>query len=318
MRIFSPHVLCSVSTLALAMFPGSALAQDDDASDGAPIRCAEIQDAQQRADCVTAIAGTQDSQAAEADQGNILVTGSRIRRPNLQSTVPITSVGSEEVLDGGNLNLGDALSQLPSLRGTFTQANSTRFIGTAGLNLLDLRGLGTDRTLVLVNGRRHVTSAPGSTSVDINNIPIDLLERVDVVTGGNSAIYGSDAVSGVVNFILRRDYEGIGLRGQLGISSRGDRATQFVSGIWGTNFADDRANVAVAVEYARSHRLMFADRPYYGTFDGAPAFVACEPQTGPFVEPPAGDGIPDTCFFDPGPRFNNISLTGSRNASAPA
>src|SRR3546814_12041049 len=92
-----------------------------------------------------------------------------------------------------------AADLLPSLRSTFSQGNSTRFIGTAGLNILDLRGLGTSRTLVLVNGKRHVTASPGDYLVDVTTIPVDLLERVDIVTGGNSAIYGSDAVAGVEN-----------------------------------------------------------------------------------------------------------------------
>jgi outer membrane receptor protein involved in Fe transport len=326
MRRIHSRILGSASfaALAIAGFATPAFAQDEDAPDGTPIQCADLTDAQERADCVAAISGTQNPQAAGADQGNILVTGSRIRRPNLQSTVPITSVGAEEVLDGGNLNLGDALSQLPSLRGSFTQANSTRFIGTAGLNLLDLRGLGTGRTLVLVNGRRHVTSQPGATTVDINTIPIDLLERVDIVTGGNSAIYGSDAVSGVVNFILRRDFEGIRIEAQGGASSRGDRGSYFVSGIWGQNFADDRANFTVTAEYVRQHRLMSADRPgQTGAFDGQPGFLACDLTTlgtggRDFREPPEGDGVPDTCFFDPGSRFNNISLTGFIGTACPA
>jgi outer membrane receptor protein involved in Fe transport len=157
----------------------------------------------------------------------ITVTGSRIRRPNLESNIPVTSVGVEELLDDGSLSLGDALNDLPSLRSTFSTANSQRFIGTTGLSLLDLRGLGTSRTLVLVNGRRHVTSQAGEFTVDVNTIPFELLQRVDVVTGGSSAVYGSDAIAGVVNFVLRRDYEGISLRGQGGISERGDRGRIF-------------------------------------------------------------------------------------------
>jgi outer membrane receptor protein involved in Fe transport len=327
MRFISLHVLCSVSTVALAMFPACAWAQEDgDVQAELPAACAGVEDEAERAACTAGVAGPQPDTTAGSDEGNILVTGSRIRRPNLASTVPITSVGSEEVLDGGNLNLGDALSQLPALRGTFTQANSTRAIGTAGLNLLDLRGLGPNRTLVLVNGRRHVTSQPGATTVDVNTIPLDLLERVDVVTGGNSAIYGSDAVSGVVNFILRRDYEGIRIEGQAGVSERGDRPTYFVSGLWGTNFADDRANFTVAAEYFRAHRLMFADRPEQtGAFDGQPGFVACDFTTNGTIPgsafsegpAPASDGIPDTCYFDPGPRFNNISLTGFIGTACP-
>ena len=169
----------------------------------------------------------------------ILVTGSRIARPTVQSAVPLTSVTVEDLTGTGELSLGDALNDLPSLRSTFSSGNSSRFIGTAGLSLLDLRGLGTDRTLVLVNGRRHVTSTPGDNGFDVNTVPTDLVERIDIVTGGNSAIYGSDAVAGVVNFIMKRDYDGVAVRAQGGLSSRGDRGTYFVSALAGRSVRVD-------------------------------------------------------------------------------
>lgn len=245
--------------------------------------------------------------AETTDQNEIVVTGSRIPRPNLVSTVPITSIGVQDLTDTGNVSLGDELNQLPALRSTFSQSNSTRFIGTAGLNLLDLRGLGTERTLVLVNGRRHVTATPGSYSVDTNTIPTDLLERVDVVTGGNSAIYGSDAVAGVVNFVLKRNFDGINIRGQGGISSRGDRGTAFVSATAGKNFADDRGNVAVAFEYANSQALFNTSRDdLTGVFSGTKGFVQIENTLG---EPPGGDGIADTAFRT-GIRNNTFGVGG--------
>ena len=179
----------------------------------------------------------EEEETAEETGSPIVVTGSRIARPPLSSPVPLTTVTAAELTEQGDISLGDALNDLPSLRTTFSQGNSTRFIGTAGLNLLDLRGLGTSRTLVLVNGKHHVTASPGDYLVDVNTIPVDLLERVDVVTGGNSAIYGSDAVAGVVNFILKRDFEGFAARGQAGVSSRGDRPSRFISGTYGKNFA---------------------------------------------------------------------------------
>ncbi|WP_260582839.1 TonB-dependent receptor plug domain-containing protein [Sphingopyxis sp. PET50] len=215
--------------------------------------------AQSTADCVDA----NENGVCDSDENTdraIVVTGSRIARPTLESSVPLTSVDVGELTDTGDVSLGDALNDLPSLRSTFSQGNSTRFIGTAGLNILDLRGLGISRTLVLVNGKRHITALPGDYLVDVNTIPVDLLERVDIVTGGNSAIYGSDAVAGVVNFITKRNFDGINLRAQGGVSSRGDRGNVFVSGTWGKNFADGRGNVAVSAEYARSEALYFSDR----------------------------------------------------------
>lgn len=257
--------------------------------------------AQSTADCVDA----NENGVCDSDENTdraIVVTGSRIARPTLESSVPLTSVTVDELTDTGDVSLGDALNDLPSLRSTFSQGNSTRFIGTAGLNILDLRGLGVERTLVLVNGKRHITALPGDYLVDVNTIPVDLLERVDVVTGGNSAIYGSDAVAGVVNFITKRNFDGINLRAQGGISSRGDRGNVFVSGTWGKNFADGRGNVAVSAEYARSEALYFTDRPKLtGAYDGRCQYQQTDDVIG---EPAAGDGIPDNTF-----------LCGIRNAS---
>lgn len=268
---------------------------------------------------------TTDSQQAEVDQseadgqgGSITVTGSRIRRPNLDSTTPVTSLDAAQVLNTGNLSLGDALNELPALRSTFNQANSTRFIGTAGINTLDLRGLGSDRTLVLVNGRRHVTSSPGSYTVDTNTIPNNLLERVDIVTGGTSAVYGSDAVAGVVNFILKRDFDGIQIGGQGGISDRGDRGSYSLNGVIGKNFADGRGNIALSAEYARSNPVFFSQRnDQTGALTGAPGFYTNEFTVG---EPPEGDGIPDTAFYgvNPGSRFSNRSIGGTVVPVCPA
>lgn len=205
-------------------------------------------------------------QPAEEEASNevIVVTGSRIRTPNLESANPISVVTGEEVFQTGGVSVGDLLNELPQLRSTFSQQNSTRFLGTRGLNLLDLRGLGTQRTLVLVNGRRHVGSdvLSNGVSVDTNTIPSDLIERVDVVTGGASAVYGSDAIAGVVNFVLKDNFEGVQLRGQGGVSKYKDAGNQFVSATIGQNFgADDRGNIALNVEYAHSSDFYGSGRP---------------------------------------------------------
>ena len=251
----------------------------------------------------------------DADEGDeaILVTGTRIRRPNLESNQPITSVGIQELTETGDVSIGDALNDLPSIRSTFSQSNSGRFIGTAGLNLLDLRGLGTSRTLTLQNGRRLPAAIVGTNLVDVNIIPTDLIERVDVVTGGNSAIYGSDAVAGVVNFVLRRNYEGIRVRGQAGISDKGDRGNYFVSALAGRNFADDRGNVVLNLEYAKQNALYFTDRPgLTGAYDGRCQFNAADDTIG---EPSTGDGVPDNQFFC-GVKNATIADTGTIGAFA--
>ena len=242
-----------------------------------------------------------EDEAEEEGSGQpILVTGSRIARPTLQSAVPLTSVTVEDLTGTGEVSLGDALNDLPSLRSTFSSGNSSRFIGTAGLSLLDLRGLGTDRTLVLVNGRRHVTSTPGDNGFDVNTIPTDLVDRIDIVTGGNSAIYGSDAVAGVVNFIMKRDFDGITARAQGGISSRGDRGTYFASILAGQNFGDGRGNVAVSAEYTRQQPLYFRDRDQLtGAASGRCQFQQTDAQgaAGGEVGFSATDGIPDNTFL---------------------
>lgn len=273
---------------------------------------------------------SQVSHQEETIRDTIVVTGSRIARQlNLDSSIPIMSIDAELLLQGGKQSMGDVLNQLPQLNSTRSQANSTRNIGTAGLNLLDLRGLGAGRTMVLINGRRAVSSTPGSYTVDINTIPTELLERVDLVTGGNSAVYGSDAIAGVVNFVMKRDYQGISLNSRSGISSRGDRGAFSVGGSFGRNF--ERGNMTFSAEYSKSNTLLFSQRNgQTGAFTGTPGFatvdtdiqcaldkdknpipgsiLACDPNVRA-----SSDGLSDTYFFgvNPGNTFPNVSLGGT-------
>ncbi|MET0309097.1 MAG: TonB-dependent receptor [Sphingomonas sp.] len=234
-----------------------------------------------------------DEQAPQ-DGDTILVTGSRIRRPNLESTVPITSLTGEQFFAQGDTNIGDTLNELPQLRSTFAQQNPGLGIGIAGLNLLDLRGLGTARTLVLVNGRRHVAAdiLNNAVSPDINSIPNDLIERVDIVTGGNSAVYGSDAIAGVVNFILRRDFNGAQVRGQAGISPDGFGGNQYISGMFGQNFGDGRGNVTLHAEYANQDRVFGSQLPWLNSVDGFGVV-----DVDPAGLPNGSDGFPDSIFL---------------------
>lgn len=237
---------------------------------------------------------TAGAQGEAAGDQTITVTGSRIRRPNLESTVPITSISGEEFFQQGQTNIGDTLNELPQLRSTFGQQNAGRFLGTTGLNLLDLRGLGSQRTLVLVNGRRHVAAdiLNNAVSPDVNTIPNDLIERVDVVTGGNSAIYGSDAIAGVVNFVLKRDFEGVQLRGHAGLSEAGYGANQFVSALVGKNFGGDRGNITLHGEYAHAERVYGSDIPFLRQND---AFLVVDSDTAGLAN--GSDGFPDRAFF---------------------
>jgi outer membrane receptor protein involved in Fe transport len=283
----------------LVALPSAASAQAAPANQAQP-DCTAISDPQQRANCVDSqnTNPARDTAAAAPDSSLITVTGTRIRRPNLSSPVPITSVTTEELPDQGQASIGDALNELPSLRSTFSQQNSGAFIGTAGQNFLDLRGLGISRTLVLVNGRRHINSSPGDFFIDVNTIPQDLIQRIDVVTGGEAAIYGSDAVAGVVNFILRRDFTGLRFRVQDGISSRGDRPVHLATLTAGTNFADGRGNIAVSLEYTHAGALYNRDRDAQtGAFRGVCGFTLTENTVAESKTPSNSDGIPDTTFI---------------------
>lgn len=230
---------------------------------------------------------------------DIVVTGSRISSPNATASAPITTVTPLQLEATARVSLGDTLNTLPQFQSTFSQSNSTRFLGTAGLNLLDLRGLGTQRTLVLVNGRRHVGSdvLNNAVSVDINTIPTDLIESVDVVTGGDSAIYGSDAIAGVVNFKLRDHFSGLELHGQGGISQYGDAGSYYGSILAGKNFAQDRGNIAIDVEYARQNSLYASERKYLRQASGFVTTNVDKPGIAAGQTLPNYDGIPDASFF---------------------
>ena len=233
-------------------------------------------------------------EAAESGEPGIVVTGSRIRRPNLESTVPISSIAGDQFFAQGDSNVGETLNELPQLRSTFSQQNPGLGIGIAGLNLLDLRGLGTARTLVLVNGRRHVGSdiLSNASIPDVNTIPNDLIERVDIVTGGNSSVYGSDAIAGVVNFVLRRNYDGLQLRGQAGVSPRGFGGNQYVSAMYGHNFDDGRGNITLHAEYSNQERVYGSELPWLRSVD---TFATVDIDPGGL--PNGSDGIPDAIFL---------------------
>ena len=198
------------------------------------------------------------SETTELDK--ITVTGSRIPRQGFVTPSPVVAITAEEIRTTGAVTIGDLMNEMPQLATTFSLVNSSRFVGTVGLNLLDLRGLGTDRTLVLVNGRRHVGGTPGSGAVDVNTIPVEWIERVEVITGGASAVYGADAVAGVVNFVLRDSFDGVTMRGQTGISDEGSFKRSFGSITAGTQFAEGQGNVGVSVEYSTQDRFRFSDR----------------------------------------------------------
>lgn len=241
---------------------------------------------------VAAPAHAQASPAADgADAEAIVVTGSRIQRPADAAPIPVVTVSRSELLTSGKVSIGDTLNELPSLRTSFGQAQNTGAPGVAGLNLLDLRGLGAARTLVMVNGRRHVGSDSIVTgqAVDINTMPTDLVKRVEIVTGGSSAVYGSDAIAGVVNLILDDRFEGVRAGAQAGISSRGDAAQQRLTLTAGASFAEGRGNVTVSAEYTNQDPLFASQRDYLRSVT---QFVQVD------ADASGADGTPDRILFD--------------------
>lgn len=201
-----------------------------------------------------------EPQEAEA-ASDIVVTGSRIARPEVDSPVPVTTITNAQLLQRASPNVSDILNELPQVAVGSTRTNSNFLTSGTGISTVNLRGLGSNRTLVLVNGRRFIGGFGGDTAVDLNNIPVDLIERVDNITGGSSAVYGSDAIAGVVNFIMRDSFEGLQVRAQGGITERGDSGRYLVSVTGGTKWgAEDRGNALFNVSYDRDQGLFSADR----------------------------------------------------------
>ncbi|QTC93149.1 TonB-dependent receptor [Brevundimonas goettingensis] len=159
-----------------------------------------------------AFAQSADPQSDEVAE--VVVTGSRIPQANLVTTSPVTQVTSEDIKVAGVTRVEDLVTQLPQ---AFTSQNSTVSNGASGTATVSLRNLGSDRTLVLIDGRRMGYGSPADTAADLNQIPGQLVDRVEVLTGGASAVYGSDAIAGVVNFIMKKDLEGIQINAQYGM-----------------------------------------------------------------------------------------------------
>lgn len=206
-----------------------------------------------------------DAQADAEEEGTVsavTVTGSRIIRQDFESISPVTTVGSEQIDLTGTLTVDTLLNELPNVIPGNTRTSNNA--GGESFATVDLRGLGTNRTLVLVNGERIPGSSTTGT-VDINTIPATLIDRVEVVTGGGSAVYGSDAVAGVVNFILKDDYEGVELTGTYGASFEGKAAEVELNALVGGNFANDKGNLTAYASYYNRDRVSQSEFEYSRT-----------------------------------------------------
>jgi iron complex outermembrane receptor protein len=206
----------------------------------------------------TAVAHAQ-APADSADSGDTLqevtVTGSRIQRADgFTAPTPVTVLGADRLEQRGISNIGDALNELPSFRASTNPATTQNTGGNIGARVLDLRGLGASRTLVLVDSKRFVASTSQGT-IDTNLIPSILINRVDIVTGGASAAYGSDAVAGVVNFVLADDLDGMRANSSYGASFKGDDENLSAALAGGLRFAGDRGRFVWAGEFSNEHGL---------------------------------------------------------------
>ncbi len=196
--------------------------------------------------------------ATPAQDDAIVVTGSRLGGLQLEQASPIAIVSAKEIALSGQVNVENIIKDLPQLVPSVTGASNNPGGGVA---TADLRGLGSTRTLVLVNGRRYV-AYDADQIVDLNTIPAGLIERVDIVTGGRSAVYGSDAIAGVVNFVMKRDFSGVQANANYRINEQGDGGTFNSNILLGGNFADGRGNATLYFDYTKRDGITQGSRDY--------------------------------------------------------
>lgn len=207
------------------------------------------------------VAAPETEEVATFDR--VYVTGSRIQREVSSTASPVTTVTGQVFEDRGLTTAADVLNQITSLAPVLNQAAGDGSASGDGQQYAELFGLGPGRTLTLVNGRRFVTTSSGlgDAQVDANIIPTGLIEKVEVVQAGGAAVYGSDAIAGVVNFILKDDFEGVEMDLQFGNTALSNYETWTARVTAGTNFANDRGNVAVNIEGSSSPVARFSDFP---------------------------------------------------------
>lgn len=271
--------------------------------------------------------GVEANKAKSGEEELIVVTGSRIRRAGFDTLEPALVISQEYLDTRGLTNVADALNELPGFGVGVTPEGGQSGFGV-GQNFVNRFGLGSNRTLTTVNGRRFVSSnattvfgpASAGVQVDLNVIPSELIERVENLTIGGAPAYGSDAIAGVVNIILKKDFEGLQLSSLSGITSRGDNRRLNVSAISGINFDDNRGNVALAVSYDNNKgvlataRKRFADAIVTGTNPLAGSATATLPGRTPATDgrvspnvpfnTGGADGIPNSVFVRDGRIFS--------------
>jgi iron complex outermembrane receptor protein len=205
-------------------------------------------------------------QDASGSMDEVIVTGSRIVAPNLQSISPITAIGAEELNIAGKARIEDVLNQLPQ---AFAAQGSNIANASDGTASVDLRGLGSQRTLVLVNGKRLMPGDPdGGSAADLNQIPLSLVKRVDVLTGGASSVYGADAVAGVVNFVMDTDFEGVRIDANYSFYNHKNdfQRVQDINEARGFALPDSTVNVGYSKDYSIAVGIGGAEGRGHATF----------------------------------------------------
>ena len=217
------------------------------------------------------IQAPENSPQAPDAAGEIVVTGTLIRNPAVVSATPVQVTGQAEIQLRQSNTAEDLLRELPGVTPSLGNAVNN---GNPGFSFVDLRGLGPNRNLVLLDGQR-IVPADVVGRVDLNNIPLALVERVENLTGGASTTYGADAIAGVVNFITRSDFSGVDIQASDQLTQQGDGQYFRIDGTIGSNFADDKGNAVFSVGYQHANPVFQGDRPFSVTaldsFSGNPA-----------------------------------------------
>ena len=252
-------------------------------------------------------------QAAPSDDGQVIVTGSRIRRVNATTAAPIDTLDGSAITEHGFNQIGELLNQVSSNVPQFPEAQASGFPAGGGQTYPNLLNLGTGRTLSLVDGRRMVTSASGlnGNAVDVNIIPTGLVDRVEIVEAGGAAVYGSDAIAGVVNYILKKNFQGLVLDAQYGQDYQGGYQEPALRATYGTNFDNGRGNIAADFAFSKSSPLLERER----IFTGESARSVPNPYNTSIT-----DGLPPTIYVFNGRawRYNDNGVIFSSSSTAPS
>ncbi|WP_158025529.1 TonB-dependent siderophore receptor [Maricaulis sp. W15] len=192
---------------------------------------------------------TGETPAGANQDDTIVVTGSRIRRTNATTAIPTQIFTTNDIVESGTVDVGELLAAMPGVDADLSPENSELSIQNSGLSTVNLRGLGADRTLVLINGRRAVSNSGNGERVSLQTIPAGFVQSIEVTTGGASAIYGSDAIAGVANIILERDFDGIEVNARYGFADASGEEETTVELTMGRNFDNDRGNIMFGASY---------------------------------------------------------------------